>query len=375
MNNKYPEKSRVEEHESEYGKSPSTGKTVLRWLLSIIGILVLVGACYAGYVYFRTRSAINKTYDQNNAVQVGKGEFNGKNKFAVLLMGTDTGALDRHEIRGNTDTMILAIVNPSEKKYTLMSIPRDTMAQIEGTKEFKVAKINSAYPIGGAKTAMNTVSALLNVPIKYYAVINMGGLTRMVNGVGGVEVKPPLSFTFAGYSFTKGKETHLTGAKALAYSRMRYDDPNGDYGRQQRQRQVIVSLVQHAAGIKTLVNLESILNSMSKNIRTNIPFNSLVSIVRNYRTCAQNSTSDYLHGSNATIDQAAYQVISTRELQRASDLVRNQLGLTTQTIENNETYQNTRNAKAGFKFNKVQAQDYKIYNYQPDNDDDLGSDN
>src|SRR5699024_9901892 len=106
------------------------------------------------------------------------GEFNGKKRFAVLLMGTDTGALHRTEKRGRTDTMILAVVNPAKKHYTLVSIPRDTMAQMIGTDEFGVEKINAAYEIGGARMAMDTVSELINVPVKYYAVVNMGGIMK-----------------------------------------------------------------------------------------------------------------------------------------------------------------------------------------------------
>lgn len=84
-------------------------------------------------------------------------------------MGTDTGAFNRTDKMGNTDTMIVAVVNPTKKRYTLMSIPRDTMAQMVGAKSLTAEKINAAYSIGGAKMAMNTVSKLINVPIKYYA--------------------------------------------------------------------------------------------------------------------------------------------------------------------------------------------------------------
>lgn len=372
MNNNHPRESRVQEHRKQYKKIKR--HRILRWFLGIIIALVLGVAAYASYVFFMTRGAFNQTFDPNNAVQIKNNEFNGKKPFAVLLMGTDTDALDRHEKLGNTDTMILAVVNPAEKKYTLMSIPRDTLAQMIGAKSFTADKINAAYPIGGARMAMDTVSNLLNVPIKYYVVINMGGLTRMVNGVGGVTVKPPLTFSFGGYKFKKGKKLHLNGDEALAYSRMRYQDPLGDYGRQQRQRQVIVSLIEHAASVKTLANLDSILNSLAHNVRTNLPFNSLANIARNYRSSAENSTSDYLHGKSVNIDGASYQVMPTKELQRVSDIVRTQLGLDPEIIDNNETYQNDRNIKAGFKFSDPDTQNYKVY--QPSTDDsDTGDDN
>ena len=61
---------------------------------------------------------------------------------------------------------------------------------------------------------------------------------QRVNAVGGIEVNNPFEFTYDGKNFLKGKQ-ELNGEDALKYSRMRYDDPNGDYGRQERQRQII----------------------------------------------------------------------------------------------------------------------------------------
>ncbi|MDK7094082.1 LCP family protein, partial [Gardnerella swidsinskii] len=77
--------------------------------------------------------------------------FSGKEPFNILLLGTDTGAFGRKEVRGNSDTMIIVTVNPAKKKLSLMSIPRDTMARMIGTESFSVHKINAAYNIGGAK--------------------------------------------------------------------------------------------------------------------------------------------------------------------------------------------------------------------------------
>ena len=116
--------------------------------------------------------------------------------------------------------------------------------------------------------AMQTTSKVLNVPIKYYISMNMGGMRKIVDGVGGVTVTPPLTFTYDGYTFTKGKTVHLNGSQALAYSRMRYDDPKGDYGRQLRQREVIMSVLEHALSFNTLKNLDSILGSESTGRRT-----------------------------------------------------------------------------------------------------------
>jgi LCP family protein required for cell wall assembly len=337
-------------------KKPHHLRHFVLWLIAIV---VLGAAGYAGYLYHRTKQAADKTFDANNQV-TSTGDFNGKKPFSILLLGTDTGALGRTAKRGNSDTMIIATVNPQKKKFSLMSIPRDTMAQMIGTPSFSVHKINAAYNIGGAKMAMKTTSRLLNVPIKYYVVLNMSGLRKMVNGVGGVDVTPPLTFTFDGYKFTKGQKVHLNGKQALAYARMRYDDPQGDYGRQLRQRQVIMGMINHAASLKTLTNLEDILNSAEKNVRTNLSFNDMVAIVKNYRQCTAHQSSDYLHGTGAMIGDASYQVMRDKELQRCSDKVRKSLGLSAVTLDNNETYQNSKNSSFNW-FSSDQNQVYRIY--------------
>ena len=108
-----------------------------------------------------------------------------------------------------------------------------------------------------------------NIPINAYVLINMGGLKTIINKVGGVDITPNLSFTYEGYTFTKGEKTHMDGAKALAYSRMRYDDPEGDYGRQKRQRQILAALMKKAESATTLLNT-SFISSLSKQVQTDM---------------------------------------------------------------------------------------------------------
>ncbi|MBD5430636.1 LCP family protein [Lactobacillus sp.] len=351
-NNSIP--SRVEMNKKSHKK-----KHIWLWVVGIIVLAIAGAACYGGYVYNKAKTAVDKTYDPKNAVT--QDSFDGKHSFSILLLGTDTGALGRTEKRGNTDTMIIATVNPQNKSVNLMSIPRDTMAQMIGTQNFSVHKINAAYNIGGAKMALKTTSKLLNVPLKYYVEVNMGGLEKLVDGVGGVDVNNSFKFSYGGYTFKKGK-LHLNGKQALAYSRMRYDDPRGDYGRQLRQRQVIMSIIKNSMSVDTLKNLDQVLNSASKNILTNLTFNSMVNIAKNYRDCTNNMTSDYLHGRGAMIGDASYQVMSDSELQRTSNIVRQSLGLSAAKLNNNETYQNSKNTN--FDWNSGDS-NQKYYIYEP----------
>lgn len=142
---------------------------------------------------------------------------------------------------------------------------------------------------------------MLNIPIDFYAIINMGGMEKIINEVGGVTLKPTLSFSYGGYTFKKGVTTHMNGKKALAYLRMRDDDPQGDYGRQTRQRKVIMALLKKSNSITTLLN-EDFIQSLSKQTQTDLTFNDLTALAQNYRQAIQHIKTTHIQGSGETIE-------------------------------------------------------------------------
>lgn len=219
--------------------------------------------------------------------------------------------------------MIVASLNAQKKTTYMTSIPRDTEVTINNTTQ----KINAAYNIGGATQSIKTVQNLLDVPIDFYVVMNMGGLKELVNSVGGVDVTPPLTFKYGSANVKKGVKTHLTGKEALSYSRMRYDDPNGDYGRQKRQRQVILAIVKKALSISSVTRFQKIMNSIQKNMKTNLTFNDMLALRFAYKNASHHVKSDTLEGTSETIDGLSYQVASMAERRKISNKIRKELGL------------------------------------------------
>ncbi len=209
----------------------------------LIGVAVLLTACFgmawAAHMYFTVHSVIDGKNGGNTATSA---KIANKQPISILVLGVDQGIEGRHD-RGNSDTMILATANPQKNSATMTSIPRDTLADIKGDPENKyfMFRVNSAYEIGGHESSMKTVSSMLNVPIDYYLEVNMKALKSLVNAVGGVDVQVPFDFSYDWCDFHKGKQ-HLNGRHAVAYVRMRKEDPRGDYGRQMRQRQVIEAI-------------------------------------------------------------------------------------------------------------------------------------
>ncbi|WP_082622599.1 LCP family protein [Agrilactobacillus composti] len=341
----------------QFSHAKKSKHSVLKIVLIVILVLVVAGGAYAFRLYAQARSAVDSTYHPVAGKKASK-NIQNKKPLSILLLGTDTGAEGRIE-KGNSDTMIVATVNNSKKQTNLVSIPRDTMAKIyhKDSSQFDIEKINSAYFQGGSEAAINTVQNLINVPIDYYVTINMGALSKIVDAVGGVDVDVPFSFQYDWRNFKKGP-MHLNGVEALAYSRMRYQDPDYDYGRQKRQQQVIKGIVKSAMSLKTLGNFEKIMKTLSGSVATNMSFDDMVSIYQEYHAATKTIKSDHLQGRNATIDGSSYQVAPTAELQRVSDKLRRSLGLDTATLDNEETKQNKLNSDY---FANPESEDYTVF--------------
>ena len=318
-----------------------------RPLPTIIGLLVtfavMIAATWGAHAYFSLHSAL-VSMNGNNGSTATSARIAAKKPISILVLGVDQGLEGRND-KGNSDTIILVTVNPTTKKATMTSIPRDTLTEILGetsSTSYYMFKVNSAYQFGGSSGSVKTVSAMLNVPINYYVEVNMKALKGLVDALGGVDVNVPFSFSYDWCDFKKGKQ-HLDGRHAIAYARMRYDDPRGDYGRQLRQRQIIQAVVKKGLSVNGLANYQKLLKVFAKYVKTNLTFGDMTSLAINYRGAASNISSGYIQGHDATISGTSLQIASTEELQKWSNKLRKSLGLSTQTLTNQETRQNSLN--------------------------------
>src|SRR5699024_8570790 len=174
--------------------------------------------------------------------------------MSVLLLGIDSGSLGRTEV-GRSDVMMVMTLNPNTNHITLTSIPRDTYVEIVG--QGIMDKINHAYAFGGIEMSRATVEQFLDISIDHHIVANMAGLSDIIDQVGGVEVIPPSTFSISGYNFIEGQAITLDGEMALAYVRERYTS-GGDYGRQERQRQLVTAVIHQISNSKNIFNLKNI---------------------------------------------------------------------------------------------------------------------
>ncbi|MGY1464837.1 LCP family protein [Bacillus toyonensis] len=196
-----------------------------------------------------------------------------KEPFTILIMGIEDYATDGQN--GRTDSLMFATVNPKTQRISLMSIPRDSRVPIVGKD--KEDKINAAHAYGGEQMAIKTVEGFLKVPVDHYIKIDFQGFKGIVNAVGGVTVDVPFDFWersdvdyYKKIQFKQGQQD-LNGEEALAYVRMRKQDPNGDYGRAARQRQLLAAVAQKLNSASTVFKIKDLTAVVGKYIKTDIP--------------------------------------------------------------------------------------------------------
>lgn len=261
-------------------------KKILFWILGIIGVLVIAGGVYAYNVYSNVSNTLNtvhKPLDRDKSDKRDKKVDIADNKpISILLMGVD----QEDNGTGRSDSLMLFTLNPKTKSMKITSIPRDSYTEIVG--KGKKDKINHAYAFGGIDMSVKTVENFLNVPVDHYIEVNMAGFRDIVDAVGGVDVNNDLEFTSRDQHFAKGN-IHLNGETALKYTRMRYEDPRGDFGRQMRQRQVIQAVIKKGASVSSLASYGDVLKAIEKNVKTSLTQDQMFDIQKNYKDCMENS--------------------------------------------------------------------------------------
>lgn len=293
--------------------------------------LVVISLLVGGYLYWN-QQALKKIKTSQHTVSK---KIDTLKPCSFLLLGADTGAFGRVD-RGNSDTMLVVTLNPQKQTTRITSIPRDALAEMVGDSTRNVQKINAAYHIGGTKMAKQTVSQFLNVPIDYTGVIGMGALVKVVDFVGGVTLKTEQSFQLDQQTIKQGRQ-HLNGKQALAYARMRYEDPRGDYGRQLRQQAILMAVAQKIIKPQYLLKLPQLIEALGPDLKTDLTTHQIVALVKNYRSCQRHVVTTQLIGKTAWINGSSYQIMPTAVLQKQSDQLRTSLGLAKTTLKNTAT--------------------------------------
>lgn len=272
-----------------------------RKFMRFVLLLFVIVLGYAGYVLYEAYDASKSSYyalDRGSKSELRESKVTiADDPVSILILGVEDYATDGEN--GRTDTIMLVTLNPYSKSMKMLSIPRDTRVGIVGRS--KQDKINHAHAFGGTDMVIDTVEQFLDVPIDYFIKINFDGFIDVIDEIGGITVDVP--FDFSEDTTKKGEKAyfkkgpmHLTGEEALAYARMRKMDPRGDFGRNDRQKQVLKASIEQALTMSTLFKVDKIAEHLGDNIETNLKPSEILALQRKYASI------DTSHIDNLTIE-------------------------------------------------------------------------
>ena len=249
--------------------------------------------------------------------------------FSVLLLGTD----QREDEPARSDTMIYAVIRPKESKVLLVSIPRDTYTEIVG--KGKKDKINHAFAFGGQQMAKDTMEALLDHELDYYAAINFEGLRDAVDAIGGVELPIQKDIVNKGADhekFTiKANQSIYSGTDALNYVRYREDS---DFNRTKRQQVFLDQMAKKMMNFNQITNIPQLLDVMGTNLQSNMQPKFMIDLAKQLLTGSEVQITSYtVMGANMRLNGVSYEEANEEDLKFAQDLIDNWMNNATSTYQ------------------------------------------
>ena len=272
----------------------------------LVAILILLTLAVAGVLVWKvtfvrpelpdktqtSTSVEGEEQSQEEVIDYGDGirpKVDGKRKsedfYTILVLGRDTGG------GGNTDTMLLASYDVTNQKATVMSIPRDTMVNVN----WDVKKINSVYNMNGAgskglKALYKEISQLVGFEPDYEVIVEWEAVGQIVDAIGGVYFDVPYTMDYHDpyqdlvIEQAKGYRL-LTGDDAMQVIRWRKNDPwsqhgytkgIGDDGRMQVQQDFLKAVIQQLLTPSNIKNIGKIAAVFQQSVETDLSFQEIL---------------------------------------------------------------------------------------------------
>ncbi|OIS56924.1 LCP family protein [Staphylococcus equorum] len=286
-------------------KKKTLTKKIVVTVIIVLAILVILVAAFIFYKLFSLNNSINNPLDREHSELRDKPREKG-DPISIVLFGIDDDEVRKQGNGGQrSDSIVLLSINPEDKKTEMISVPRDTHAEIVGkdTEE----KINHAYAYGGPDMAVKSVEKVMNVPIDHYASINMDGVSTLIDEINGVDVVSNNDFKVRDYVFEKGKKHHMNGDEALAFMRSRKEaGAGGDEGRQARQQLVIEAVAKKSLKPSSIPKINTIFDAVEDNIMTDLSLTELNEIRSDYQSAQETVNRHTLKGENTMGDDGLY---------------------------------------------------------------------
>ena len=219
----------------------------------------------------------------------------GNTPLNILILGMDIGDVDNvnNQSAKRTDTIMVFNYNPSTKNIQIVSIPRDTLIEVEDAYDeygnlIPYWKINSAYALGGEEEVVTHVENLLDIDINYLVEINYDAFRNIIDAIGGIEMYIENDMYYDDdaqnlhINFKAGETVLLDGKKAEEFFRWRKNNDgsglaDGDLGRIKNQQIFIQKVIDKCTTPSIITKIPKILDSLKENIVTNMPGNKILS--------------------------------------------------------------------------------------------------
>lgn len=244
------------------------------------------------------------------------------NPFSLLLLGID----QRDKEIGRSDSILYTVVRPKDNRILLLSIPRDSYAEIVGKD--KQDKIAHAYAFGGAKMSVESVEHLLQHPVNHYAATNFKGFRDVVDALGGVEL--PITEDIRNQSpyhdkfLIEANKPIYTGLEALNYVRYREDS---DMNRMERNRIFLQALIKRMVQLDKISHLPELLEIAGDNLDTDILPGDMIGLAKMMllKDSLPSFTSYSLVEEGKIMDDIWYGILDEENLDYARKLIGNWL--------------------------------------------------
>jgi LCP family protein required for cell wall assembly len=241
---------------------------------TIVGLLVIGTAVFA-FAYVRSignriNAVTNSDPELAKLLQDSQTAPPG-DPFYMVLMGSDTRPGQSQQ---RSDSLMVARIDPKNKKIQIMSLPRDSRVDIPG---YGINKINAAAVWGGPSLVIKTVKKLTGLPISHYVNLNFNGFRDVVDAIGGVWIDVPqdiydtqASAYGKAYATVKKGYQKLDGRHALTFVRTRHTLVDGDFGRMRNQQAFIKALASQALSLSNMFKASAIIEAIADNLDTDL---------------------------------------------------------------------------------------------------------
>lgn len=197
--------------------------------------------------------------------------------MTILVMGVDARPGSAIDIGVRPDALMVLRLDPETGTCRGLAIPRDSLAELPGYGE---TKINHALMLGGIEYEKLVVELYLGIEIDHHALIDFTGFEELVDAVGGITITVPDDL--ASPAVPAGVHT-IDGETALRHARYR-GGPDGDFGRIQRQQEIMRGLIAAANGRNLLTEANRLLPALQDHIRTDLSIDQLVALAKLYQS-------------------------------------------------------------------------------------------